>query len=52
MTFFSIAFEYDAFFKDTVMQIEKTLKSDRLRVSKVSSKFRILITFNFAVIYL
>ena len=33
------------------MQIEKALISDRLRVSKVSLKFRIPTMYNFAVIY-
>ena len=33
------------------MQIEKELKNDRLRVSKVSWKFCIPAIFNFAVIY-
>ena len=35
----------------TVMQIEKSLVNDRLRVSKVSWKFRIPNIYNFAVIY-
>ena len=34
------------------MQIEKALKIDRLRISKVSWKFRTPTTYNFAVIYL
>ena len=38
--------------KGTVMQIEKPLTNDRLRVSKVSGKFRNPIIYNFAVIYL
>ena len=38
------------FLKDTVMQIEKALINDCLRVSKVSGKFRIPIIYNFAVI--
>ena len=33
------------------MQIEKALINDRLRVSKVCRKFRILTIYNFAVIY-
>ena len=36
--------------KGRVMQIEKVLINDRLRVSKVSSKFRIPTIYNFAVI--
>ena len=36
--------------KGIVMQIEKALISDGLRVSKVSWKFSILIIYNFAVI--
>ena len=39
------------FFKGTVMQIEKALINNRLRVSKVSGKFRIPTIDNFAVIY-
>ena len=35
------------YFKGTVMQIEKSLKNDRLRVSKVSWKFCILTIYNF-----
>ena len=35
----------------TVMQIEKALINDCLRVSKVFWKFRILIIYNFALIY-
>ena len=38
------------FLKGTVMQIEKALINDRLRISKVSGKFRIPIIHNFAVI--
>ena len=34
------------------MQIEKALINDRLRVLKVSWKFRISAIFNFAVIHL
>ena len=34
------------------MQIEKTWKNDRLRVSKVMWKFRIPAIYNFAVVYL
>ena len=37
--------------KGTVMQLEKALTNDRLRVSKVSGKFRILTVYNFAAIY-
>ena len=33
------------------MQIEKALKNDRLRVLKISRKFRIQAICNFAVIY-
>ena len=33
------------------MQIEKALINDRLRVTKVSWKFRIPTTYNFVVIY-
>ena len=43
---------YDhAIFKRTVMQIEKSLINDRLRVSKVSRKFRIPTIYDSAVIY-
>ena len=35
----------------TVMQIEKALINDRLRVSKVSWKFHIPTMYNFAAIY-
>ena len=38
-------------FKGAVMQIEKALINDCLRVSKVSGKFRIPTVYNFAVIY-
>ena len=38
-------------FKGTVMQIEKALINNRLRVSKVSWKFRIQNIYNFLVIY-
>ena len=38
--------------KGTVMQIEKALINNRLRVSKVSRKFRIPTIYNFAIIYL
>ena len=38
-------------FKGTVMQIEKALINDRLRVSKVPWKFRIPTVYNFAIIY-
>ena len=37
--------------KGTVMQIEKALINDRLRVSKVSWKFRIPTIYSLAVIY-
>ena len=37
--------------KGTVMQIEKALIIDHLRVSKVSRKFRIPAIYNFVVIY-
>ena len=37
--------------KDTAMQIEKVSINDRLRVLKVSWKFRIQTIYNFAVIY-
>ena len=33
------------------MQIEKAMINDRLRVSKVSWKFRILTIYNFAAIH-
>ena len=33
------------------MDIEKALISDRLRVSKIFSKFRVPAIYNFAVIY-
>ena len=33
------------------MQIEKALINDRLRISKVSEKFRITTIYNFVVIY-
>ena len=39
-------------FKGKVMQIEKVLVNDRLRVSKASRKFSILIIYNFEVIHL
>ena len=39
------------FVKRTVMQIEKSIINDRLRVSKMSWKFRIPTIYNFAVIY-
>ena len=38
-------------FKGTVMQIEKPLTNTRLRVSKVSWKFRIPAIYDFAIIY-
>ena len=38
-------------FKGTIMQIEKALINDRLRVSKVSRKFRITTIYDFVVIY-
>ena len=37
--------------KGTVMQIEKALINDRLRVSKVFWKFHIPTIYSFAVIY-
>ena len=37
--------------KGAVMQIEKALIIDHLRVSKVSRKFRIPTIYNFVVIY-
>ena len=37
--------------KGTVMQIEKALKNDGLRVSKVSWKFLIPTMYKFAVVY-
>ena len=37
--------------KGTVMEIEKALINDRLRLSKVSSKLRIPTICNFAVVY-
>ena len=37
--------------KGTSMQIEKVLINDRLRVSKVSGKFRTPTIYNFAVIH-
>ena len=40
----------DVSFKGAVMQIEKALLNDRLRVTKVSWKFRIPTIYNFAVI--
>ena len=39
------------FVKGTVMQIEKSLINDPLRVSKVSWKFQIPAIYNFVVIY-
>ena len=39
------------FLKGAVMQLEKVLINDRLRVSKVSWKFRIPTIYNFGVIY-
>ena len=38
-------------FKGKVMQIKKGLINDRLRVSKLFSKFRIQTTYKFVVIY-
>ena len=40
-----------AIFKGKVMQIKELLINDRLGVSKVSRKFRILTIYNFTVIY-
>ena len=37
--------------KGTIMQIEKAMINDRLRVSKLSEKFRIPTIDNFTVIY-
>ena len=37
--------------KGTVMQIEKVLKNDSLRLSKVYCKFRIPAIYDFVVIY-
>ena len=37
--------------KGTVMQTEKPLINDRLRVSKVSWKFRVPVIYNFTVIH-
>ena len=37
--------------KGTVMQIEKVLKNDSLRLSKVYCKFRIPAIYDFEVIY-
>ena len=37
--------------KGTVMQVEKTLINDRLRVSKVCRKFCIPTIYHFAVVY-
>ena len=45
------AHKHSTFMKVTVMQIEKALMNDRLRVSKISWKFRIPTIYNFAVIY-
>ena len=42
---------YSILLKDTVTQIEKALINDRLRVSKVSSKFLIPTIYNFSIIY-
>ena len=39
------------FAEGTTMQIEKALINDCLRISKVSSKFRFLTIYNFAVVY-
>ena len=40
------------FLKIHKMQLEKALINDRLRVSKVSIKFRIPTIYNFVVIYI
>ena len=37
--------------KGTIMQIEKALNNDRLRVSEIVKKFRIPIICDFVVIY-
>ena len=47
---FSVFWEF--LFKGTVMQIEKALINDRLRVSKAPRKFSILTIYNFEVIHL
>ena len=46
---FKIPASFKIAFKDTVMQIEIALINDRLRISKVSWKFRIPTIYNFAV---
>ena len=53
--FFFLSRDYNIYIANghwTVMQIEKELINDRLRVSKVSRKFRIATISNFKVIYL
>ena len=37
--------------KDTVMQIEKELTNDQLRVSEVSWRYYIPTSYNFALVY-
>ena len=51
ITFNAVWNEFSDKFKGAVMQIEKALINDRLRVSKVSWKFCIPTIYNFAVIY-
>ena len=46
-----IFFGYQRDIKGAVMQIKKLLINDRLRVSKVSRKFRIPTVYNFAIVY-
>ena len=47
----SSIFKKDENLKDIVMQIEKALMNDRLRIFKASWKFRIPFIDNFAIIY-
>ena len=47
----SVLLLFSAVFKGTVMQIQKTMINDRLRVSKVFWKFHIPTIYNFAIIY-
>ena len=46
-----IAQIYMVKFRGTVMQIEKPLANDHLSVSKISGKFHIPTSYNFAAIY-
>ena len=46
-----IAQIYMVKFRGTVMQIEKPLTNDHLSVSKISGKFLIPTSYNFAAIY-